>query len=173
MWKFLLCLGTLECALTVVGLSQDHGYAGCGKYPFLVFAEPGDPWLEDPAPVSSHYHAPERLTYPGIPLTEKGLREALKNGKPEIRYSAAWYLADQDAKDSIPDIFVALETERVPRAKAYIACALVELGDKRGVQALHRYCGEAEFPVGVKQDVANFLLELHETPCPNAADNPR
>jgi hypothetical protein len=173
MWRFLLCLVTLECALTVVGPSQDHAYAGCGKYPFLAFAEPGDPWLEDPAPVSSHYRAPARLTDAGVPLTENGLREALRNGKVEIRYSAAWYLADQGAKDSVPDIFKALQAERVPRAKAYIACALIELGDKRGVQALHRYCGEPEFPMGIKQDVTNFLLELHETPCQDAANSRR
>jgi hypothetical protein len=172
MRRFLLCLVTLECALTAVGTSQQAVYAGCGKYPFLVFGYSGDP-LGDTAPEASHQFAFEHLMSENIPLTKGGLQSALKNGKPEIRYSAAWYLADQGAKDAIPDIFAALEAERVPRAKAYIACALVELGDKRGVQALHRYCGEPEFPMALKQDVTDFLLELHETPCPDAADTRR
>ena len=171
MWKFLLCLVTLQLVLTAVCSSQEHaveeGYAGCGKYPFLVFGGTGDP-LSDPTPIPSHYFAEEHLTEAGIALTNATVRSALRDGRAEVRYSAAWYLADQNVKGAISDIFGALQVERVSRAKAYLACALAELGDKRGGQALHRYCADADFPSGIKQDVSNFLLELHETGCPAA-----
>ena len=169
MRRFLLCLVAVQYLLAVAGSAQDKRtvYAGCGKYPFMGFSDTGD-FAHSEDPITNHYLAMLALTRGSVPPTDGALRAALRDSAAKIRYSAAWYLADQNTKAAIPDIVVALEAERVPRAKAYIACALAELGDERGVQALHRYCDESDFPVAVKVDVANFLLELHQPSCPKA-----
>lgn len=49
-----------------------------------------------------------------------------------------------------------------------LACALVEFGDKRGVEALHRDCDDPAIPTKIKLQVAIDLLALHEPSCPRA-----
>lgn len=166
MSRFLLYLAALQLAITLAAAAQENTYyAGCGKYPFLVVGYSGDNFEEGLDAFPSHMFAADHLEKSGIPLTEPALRSALRNDNAEIRYRAAWQLADQNAKDAIPDILQTLDAEKQPRAKTYLACALAELGDRRGIEALHQYCKEDEFPDDVRLDVSKFLTELHETPC--------
>jgi hypothetical protein len=113
MRRFLLGLITLQCALAVVGASQEKRtvYAGCGKYPFLMFSDTGD-FAHSEDPITNHYLAGLELTRESVLLSDEALRTALRDSRVEIRYSAAWYLADQDAKAAIPDIVEALEAEK-------------------------------------------------------------
>ena len=158
----------IQCAFAAIATAQTDEWAGCARSPAnYLFAETGEPF-GDPSPIPVHVSARERLNNFGIPLAENSLLAALRNENAEIRYSAAWQLADQNAKDAIPAIADALAIERVSRAKAYMACALIELGDQSGVHALHGYCDDSNFPADVKLDVADFLLEIHEQSCPRA-----
>jgi HEAT repeat protein len=159
----------LVCVLPITGVAEIDGWAGCGRVPpNYNFVYNGPDPLKDQSPIVVRGTMFERLTNFGIPLTQDGLILALRNPKPEVRYVAALRLADDDANGAIPDIVEALGAERDPRARAYMACALTELGDPKGVQELHRACDDATFPTDVKLDVAKFLLELHESSCPKA-----
>jgi hypothetical protein len=157
---------TMHCLLVITAGAQSAEWFGCRRTPPDFLFEYNGNLGADTRPIPSHVTARERLGNFGIPLTENSLLSALLDAKPELRYSAAWQLADDNAKGAIPDIIAALGVERDPRARAYMACALTELGDQRGVQELHRYCDDSTFPVGVRLDVANFLLELGERSCP-------
>ncbi|HTV66489.1 MAG TPA: hypothetical protein VMD98_12845 [Bryocella sp.] len=179
----LLILAALLFSLAPAAAAQESlNYVGCGKYPYqvvpLVDASTGPPgWYERP----KTYEVRSRLDAPaidahldpgstlqkafGVQPNKEALRSALHNDDARVRYLAAWTLADDGDKGVIPDIFRALEVEKVPRAQAYLACALQELGDARGVSALHQYCEQQSFPLDVRFDVNQFLIELHEAPC--------
>src|SRR5260370_37845053 len=73
--------------------------------------------------------AAEILTQRHISLTKDSLVEALRNDDAQIRYLAAVQLAEDRVKDAIPAIIQALEVERTPQGKVYIANALAEMGD--------------------------------------------
>jgi HEAT repeat protein len=171
--KWLLFVATLQLALALPGAAQDSPYyAGCGKYTGLVFSYSGSPAgpypgsLPDAGPDVAHVFAADSLRGVfGVRLNTEGLRVALRSGDVIVRYLAAWVLADRGQKDAIPEIFTAFETGSQPRPKAYLACALAELGDPRGVAALHQFCKSDGLPEDLRLDVVRFLAELHETPC--------
>lgn len=100
-----------------------------------------------------------------VKLTKGDLRVALASADDQVRYLAAWVLADQDHKDVISDIYLTFEAESQPGPKAYLACALAELGDRRGVEALHEFCKTDSLPEDLRLDVVRFLVEIHEKPC--------
>jgi hypothetical protein len=182
MYQRLLLLAVLLISFALAGAAQESSsYVGCGKDPYrvvpLVDASTGplgaarlEPYEVasrlDALAIDAHLDPGNTLQKAfGIQPTKEALRSALHNDDARVRYLAAWTLADDGDKHAIPDIFLALESEKVPRAQAYLACALQELGDKRGVAALHQYCEQQSFPLDVRFDVNQFLMELHETPC--------
>ena len=166
MLKSLLIFLALQFTLALPGAAQERPYyAGCGKYSGLVIGYSGDSW-QDPDPDLAHLSASELLqTRYGVKLSNEKLRAALSGDNVQARYLAAWVLADQDDKDALPDIFQAFETESAARPKAYLACALTELGDRRGVEALHEFCKTDSLPEDLRLDVVRFLVEIGETPC--------
>lgn len=167
MLKHLLILVSLQLGLSISGLAQEtQDYAGCGKYTGLVFSFPGDYSDQYASPAELHAQAREFLqTKYAIKLTKDELRSSLRSHNAQVRYLAAWALADSGYKDTNPDIFRALKAETQPRPKAYLACALTELGDPRGVEALQQLCKDRELNGDLRLDVARFLAEIHETPC--------
>jgi hypothetical protein len=164
--KLPLIFLALQVMLALPGAAQeDFYYAGCRKYPGLIMGYSGDSW-QDPGPDLAHVEAGETLqTKYAIKLDKGDLRAGLSSDSVQVRYMAAWVLADQGQKDAIPDIFQAFEAESRPRPKAYLACALGELGDHRGVEALHQFCKADGLPEDLRLDVVRFLVEIHETPC--------
>lgn len=168
MSKHYLFLVTLALALALSAAAQDGpDYAGCGHASnfFTCNGECNLPPSEDD-PEKLHLWAGDLLqTKYAVKLTEDDLRIALANDDEQVRYLAAWVLADQGQKGVIPDIYLTFKAETLPRPKSYLACALAELGDRRGVAALHDFCGRYSFPADLRLDVVRFLVELHETPC--------
>jgi HEAT repeat protein len=142
-------------------------------------------------PAEEHMLAPILLKRLGVPITRYDLLLALTNPDPQVRYLAGWSLADQDAKGNtqpdylsyfanqnsyvgwsaddanqdIRDIADAIDAERDPRTKIYLACALSEFEDSRAVQVLQSSCEDTTFPPQVRLDAAIFLMELHQRPC--------
>ena len=166
--KPLFILLALQVALALPGAAQDGAdYAGCGNEASGIFICNGECGVNSSDPRQVHTLAGEILqTKYAVRLVKEDLRVALRSKDNEQeRYLAAWQLADLGQKDVIPDVYQAFEVEDQPRPKAYLACALVELGDHRGVDALHQYCKDDALPVDLRLDVARFLLEVHETPC--------
>jgi len=166
--KFLLVFLTLQVMLALPGTAQDGPYyAGCGKQTSNIDTCNGECYVNSSDPKELHIWAGDSLQILySVKLTTEDVRAALHStDNAKIRYLAAWWLADQGQKDVIPDIYQAFGAESQPRPKAYLACALAELGDRRGVAALHEFCKTDSLPVDVRLDVVRFLLEIGETPC--------
>jgi len=167
MCKQFLLLATFLVSLVLQGAAQDGtGWYGCAKNTDLIVTCNGECGPSSPDPRSLHGLAGDilRTEYP-LRLTPAELRSALRSDDARLRFLAAWELADQDQKDAIPDIFAAFDSESQPRPKAYLACALTELGDPRGPAALHKFCENDGLPEDLRLDVVRFLIEIHETPC--------
>jgi HEAT repeat protein len=165
--KFLLIFLALQFTLALPGTAQDGPtYAGCGKDTRRFYSCNGECGMPSSSPADLHLGAGDLLQnkYP-LKLSQEELRSSLRSDDAQLRYLAAWVLADQGQKDAVPDIFTAFETESQPRPKAYLACALAELGDPRGVAALHQFCESDRLPEDLRLDVVRFLVEIHETPC--------
>ena len=177
--KLLLYLVVVHCAFAAPLWAQAQD-VGC--LPVSGIACNGGQ-CED-LPAEQHFLAFAILKRHSISPTRYGLVAALQLSEgTQIRYLAAWQLADQDlvgqrlefwprmAGDvdyDTPVLAQALDAEHDPRAKMYIACAVAELNDPRGVQALQRGCEDTAYPTQLRLDVVNFLLELHERPCVSA-----
>jgi len=173
-----LLLVTLALALALPGAAQRVGaqtlplfdgpdYAGCGR-PGNIFTSSGDCNVESCSDPRQLHHLDGEIlqTKYADKLTADDVRAALhSNDDAKIRYLAAWWLADQGQKDVIPDIYQTFKAESEPHAKAYLACALAELGDRRGVEALHEFCKTDLLPEDLRLDVVRFLVEIGETPC--------
>lgn len=101
------------------------------------------------------------LTQHHIPLTKDALIAALHNDSAEIRGLAASQLADEGAKDAIPAIVEALESERVPTQKIYIAQALAYMGDQRGLQALRNDCEDTSLTMVDRLTAVEYLVFNH------------
>jgi HEAT repeat protein len=164
--KLLLIFLALQFTLALPGTAQDGpDYAGCGKDTRRFYTCNGECGTPSD-PMYLHPWAGELLqTKYAVKSTTGELRSALRSDDVQVRYFAAWVLADQGNKDAMPEIFQVFETESEPRPKAYLACALAELGDRRGVEALHQFCKANSLPEDLRLDVVRFLVEIHETPC--------
>lgn len=157
----------LQFTLVLPGAALDEPeYAGCGKNTLNIYFCNGECGMPSSSLADLHPGAGDLLqTNYAVKLTRDDLRSALSSTDDQVRYLAAWVLADKGQKDAIPEIFTAFDTENQPRPKAYLACALAELGDPRGVAALHQFCKNDGLPDDFRLDVVRFLVELHETPC--------
>lgn len=163
--KFLLVFLTLQITFALQGAAQTGpDYAGCGKEASSVHSCNGECGMPS-SPADLHAMAGFLLETRYAVLTPADLHAALHSNDDQVRYLAAWALADRGQKDSIADIYQAFETESQPRAKAYLACALAEFGDRRGVKALHDFCKSGALPEDLRLDAVRFLVEIHETPC--------
>ena len=149
--KVVLIFLALQFTLALSGTAQESPYyAGCGKYPGLIMGYSGDSW-QDPDPDLAHFRASDLLQIKyGVKLNNENLRAALSGDNVQARYLAAWVLADQGARDAMPEIFQAFETEGCAAAPRLcdLACALAELGDRRGAEALHEFCEDQFAPRG-------------------------
>ena len=166
--KYIPFLVALALAFALPGAAQDGpDYAGCGKDASNIDICNGECYINSSEPRELHIWAGDALQILySVKVTRENLRVALfSNDNAQVRYLAAWWLADQGQKDVIPDIYQAFEVESAPRPKAYLACALAELGDHRGVEALHQFCKNDALPLDLRLDVVRFLLEIHEAPC--------
>jgi HEAT repeat protein len=137
---------------------------GCGQHAVGPFGCNGAACGMNP--LEQHATASVRLQQHGVLKSEVSSRYALHDDDSQIRYLAAWQLADEGAKDSIPDIAEALDVETDPWARVFIACSLVELADDRGIEALQRDCDDSTLPLEVRVEVADYLLVLKQPSCP-------
>jgi HEAT repeat protein len=165
--RYSLIFLALQFALALPGIAQDGpDYAGCGKDTRIIYTCNGECGMPGSSPADLHPGASDLLqTRYAVKLDKEDLRAALSSSEVQVRYLAAWLLADAGDKDAVLGIFQTFEAESDPRPKAYLACALAELGDRRGVEALHQFCKSDALPEDLRLDVVRFLVEIHETPC--------
>ena len=105
------------------------------------------------------------LTTRNINLTESSLVEALRNPDPEVRSLAALVLAEDKARDTLPAIQEALQSEKVPQTKTNIALALAELGEQKGFATLESMCGNRDVPAYLRGYATIYMLDLHHESC--------
>src|SRR5271166_3427757 len=89
------CFVVLHCALSLPINSQVEN-TGCG--PVSGFGCNGNCENEPP---EEHMFAPILLKQRGVSLTRYSLLLALSSHDPQVRYLAAWSLADQNAKGNV------------------------------------------------------------------------
>ena len=111
--------------------------------------------------------AADLLTLRHIGLTKDALLGALHNDSSEIRGLAAAQLADEGATDAIPAIVAALEAEQAPMQKLNIAASLAQLGDERGIRALHQACYDTHLSMSDRLTAVSDLLFWHDESCWN------
>ena len=106
------------------------------------------------------------LTQHHIGLTKGALLAALRNHDPQIRAVAARRLLIEGAKDGIPEMVEALETERVEWVKLQLAIALARSSDVFGgrvaFDSLHLMCNTPSFEMGARLAATLSLLELDD-----------
>jgi HEAT repeat protein len=110
----------------------------------------------------------ESLQRHGIGLTKAALVDALRNVKPEVRSLASQKLAEDKVRDAVPAIVQALDLEKVGATRVNIAFALAQLGETRGVSALHGVCGDSKSQTGLRLRAASYLLNFlrhDDQPC--------
>jgi HEAT repeat protein len=100
-----------------------------------------------------------------VDLTTESLVRALKNPDAQVRYLAAEKLAEDNKREAIPSIAVALTAESAPAARVNIAYALAMLKDDRGVTALNAQCENSDIPGFLRVRAAGYLLNLHSESC--------
>jgi HEAT repeat protein len=108
-----------------------------------------------------------------IELTEPALIRALKNPNPEVRDLAAMKLAEDKAKDAIPEVKEALAEEKIPRTRVNIAVGLGLLGDPGGRDELKRLCADESFPPEFRLYAVRYMFDLgveNDEDCLNAAE---
>jgi len=103
-----------------------------------------------------------------VPLTTQSLVSALSSENWKIRGLAAAQLAVEKATDATPFLFTALQVESVPIIRVGMAQALASLGDKRGIEFLHRDCIDDTVPIHVRLQAANYLENLNGGSCSEA-----
>ncbi len=106
------------------------------------------------------------LTQRHIPLTKDSLVAALRSDQADVRSLAAQQLAAEDAKEAIPSIYEALETEQMPFVRLNLAAQLAHLGDKRGIRALQADCDDSRLLIMQRLQATDYLLDLQEASCP-------
>ena len=109
----------------------------------------------------------ELLTQRNIELTEPSLVAALRNPDPHVRSWSALVLAEDKATNAVPAISEALQSETVPEAKAGIALALGQLGDKQGFETLKSMCTGHDSPQYLRVYTTMYLLNLDDESCLN------
>jgi HEAT repeat protein len=82
----------------------------------------------------------EALQQYGIQQDEISLKIAHSNPNPQIRGLAAFRLAEEGDKDSLPTLLAAFKIKDQPRTKADIAVAVAQLGSSIGVAELRATC---------------------------------
>lgn len=110
------------------------------------------------------------LTYYGVALDADGLKGALRDARADVRSMAADELAKKGGKESIPWLADALSSESVPGTRLYLAKALAQLGDDRGVPAIERLCksggqSDPSAEARVRLQATEFLRDLHRNAC--------
>ncbi len=112
------------------------------------------------------------LTYYGFALDDGGLRRALRDRRADVRSMAADQLATKGAKAAVPWLAEALRSESVVGTRLYLAKALAQFGDERGVAALEDLCktrGQAD-PAAeafARLYAAQFLRPIRNRACNN------
>ena len=104
----------------------------------------------------------EVLTHHGIALTEEALVLALRSDDEKIRGMAASQLEIEGARNAIPAIVDALQAERAPAQRVYIAEALAEMKDDRGIQALRLDCNDSNLPITYRLASARYLAMFQD-----------
>ena len=80
----------------------------------------------------------------GVPVTQLGLRSALRDNRPEVgRSLAAGELAEIKDTSSVPLILKTLEAEKDPSVRFNMATALVSLNSQVGNRVLAHMCDDA------------------------------
>lgn len=161
----------LEPAPVLTGCGQRPAYTGGGSD-----ITPAERIMDEPD--VAHMSAAGLIKDEGIALTRPALLEALYNQKPKVRALAGWLLADEIENPATDDlmklpgmgeaekneaadaIWQAIAAEHYPETKIYLTCALVQIGDQRGVQALRSDCDDTTLPTDWRVYVAFALLEL-------------
>lgn len=95
-----------------------------------------------------------------IQLTRPALIEALRNGDWQVRSLAAYKLATEGAKESIPALEAALAIETVPQARPNLAYALAKLGQGQGTETLNGICKDSSEKSFVRAEAARLILRV-------------
>jgi hypothetical protein len=148
-------------------VADSPNLTGCGQIPQIVEGS-FDLSVADqiPLPYLAHGMAAVILRQNGVGLTRPALIAALQSDKSNVRALASWRLADLHAQNAVSGIIKAGSVEKDTLARVYLECALVELGDKRGVPSLRKECDDSTVPIALRLYLADALLELRQQSCP-------
>lgn len=101
----------------------------------------------------------------GVPVTQLGLRSALRDNRPEVRSLAAGELAEIKDTSSVPLILKALEAEKDPSVKFNMATALASLNSQVGNRVLAQMCDDASLPEERRLGAASRLVDNGNLNC--------
>ncbi len=182
---FVLCVVAVSAAQAnieaghVILMEPPPILTGCGQLPTFAGGSditPAERIMDEP--LVAHMSAAGLIKDEGIALTRPALLEALNNQKPKIRALAGWQLADETGNAGTDDplkltgveeavrrsvadaLWQAIAVEHYPETKIYLTCALAQIGDQRGLQALRSDCDDTTLPTDWRVYVAFALLEL-------------
>jgi len=126
----------------------------------------GIPDVGDPCCMREGYPrtVEEMLERREIPLTKQGLALALPDSRPEVRSLAARKFAQDKDKDGISLIAQALQAEKAPGTREFMAYALASLGELQGTAALRELC-KTGFSHTLRMTAAEDMLNLHDESC--------
>ena len=148
-------------------VADSPNLTGCGQVPQIVEGSFNLSVADRiPLPYVAHDMETVLLRQNGVALTQPALLKALQSNKSNVRALASWRLADLHAQNAVADIIKTSSVEKDPLARVYLECALVELGDKRGVPSLRKECDDSTVPIALRLYLADALLELRQQSCP-------
>jgi HEAT repeat protein len=101
----------------------------------------------------------------GIPLTESGLRAALRDPRPQVRSLAAGELSERKDVQSLVAIEQALKAEKQLLVRFNMASALVTLKSDLGKNTLLQICEDSSVPEGLRLQAASRLLDVDDDRC--------
>lgn len=106
-----------------------------------------------------------QLSKYGVPLTQGGLRTALRDPRPQVRSLAAGELAERQDVQSRPAIEQALRTESNLLVRFNLASALLELKSDSGNNVLTQICEDSSVAEDLRLQAISRLIDADDDHC--------